>query len=299
MGYTCRNTWFLGSRDLPCCNQPYRRTTSSLLLKKGEARYSANKRFSFPLNDKRLYFDTYCTEVRASCDPNDKSAVPTGYGADNTIRANTDLEYKIRFQNTGNDTAFRVVIVDTLPPMLNPATLEAGVSSHPYRLDVYPGGILHFVFDPVALPDSSANEVASHGFVTFRIAQKPDLPGGTEIDNKAAIYFDFNDPVITNTAFHTIGQPFVTVEVSDPVVPGVTVAVQPNPFRDRAVLRLGGTGVRHGVLTLADAQGRIVRTQTFADGQCILERNGLPAGLYFFRIDTGGAAAARGKVEVH
>ncbi len=254
---------------------------------------------AFPQNDKRLYFDTYCTEVRASCDPNDKSAVPTGYGAYNTIRANTDLEYKIRFQNTGNDTAFRVVIIDTLPFVLNPVTIEAGASSHPYRLDVYPGGILHFVFDPIALPDSNVNEVASHGFVTFRIAQKPDLPDGTEIDNKAAIYFDFNDPVITNTAFHTVGQPFVTVEVSDPTTPGVTVAVQPNPFRDRAVLRLEGTGVRHGVLTLADAQGRIVRTQTFADGQCILERNGLPAGLYFFRIDTGGAVLARGKVEVH
>jgi len=254
---------------------------------------------AFPQNDEPLYFDTYCTEVRASCDPNDKSAVPTGYGTYNTIRANTDLEYKIRFQNTGNDTAFRVVIVDTLPSLLNPATLEAGVGSHPYRLDVFPGGILHFVFDPIALPDSNVNEVASHGFVTFRIAQKPDLPDGAEINNKAAIYFDFNDPVITNTAFHTIGQPFVTVEVDDPVAPGVTVAVQPNPFRDAAVVRLEGTGVRQGVFILADALGKVVRMQNFRDGQCTLERNGLPAGLYFFRIDVDGAPVAHGKVQAY
>ena len=253
---------------------------------------------AFPQNDGHLYFDTYCTEVRASCDPNDKSAVPTGYGPFNTIRSNTDLEYKIRFQNTGNDTAFRVLIIDTLPQVLDATKLEAGVASHPYRLDVYPGGILHFVFDPIALPDSNVNEVASHGFVTFRIAQKPDLPDGTEIDNRAAIYFDFNDPVITNVAWHTVGEPFVSVKVDDPLVPGVTAVLQPNPFHDRSLLRLEGIEVRQGVLTLFDAQGRTVYTRTFQGEQCFIERQGLPAGLYFFRINADGRPVVSGKVQM-
>ncbi|MBP6827314.1 MAG: hypothetical protein KA165_12200, partial [Saprospiraceae bacterium] len=161
--------------------------------------------------DNAITYDQDCGEVVASCDPNDKTAVPTGYDDQHLIRANETIEYKIRFQNTGTDTAFQVVIVDTLSPLLDARTLETGASSHPYHLEIYPGGILHFVFLPIALPDSNVNEIASHGYVKFRIGQQPDLADGTVIENTAAIYFDQNNPVFTNTAFHTIGYPFVQI----------------------------------------------------------------------------------------
>jgi uncharacterized repeat protein (TIGR01451 family) len=171
--------------------------------------------------DESLSYDQYCNEIRGSFDPNDKTAVPTGVGAEHVIRANEGIEYKIRFQNTGTDTAFRVVIVDTLSNLLDYNGFEAGASSHPYKLKIFPNGIVHFVFDPIALPDSNINEVASHGFVQFRITQQPDLPDGTRIENTAAIYFDQNEAVITNTAFHTIGYPF---QILDPL--GLSVGTQ-------------------------------------------------------------------------
>lgn len=254
---------------------------------------------AFAANEAMGFYDRACETVVASCDPNDKNAVPTGYGASHTIKANTDLEYKIRFQNTGTDTAFKVVIVDTLTSLLDATTLEAGASSHPYRLDVFPGGILHFVFDPIALPDSNVNEVESHGFVLFRIAQQPDLPDGTVIENHAAIYFDFNDPVITNTAWHTIGKPFVTLDVEAPAAPGVTVAVRPNPFHDRTVIALEGLQVGQGLITLFDIQGRILFTRTFQGNQFELERKDLNQGLYFFRISADGKSVAHGKLQAH
>lgn len=254
---------------------------------------------AFAANESMSFYDRACETVVASCDPNDKNAVPTGYGADHIIKANTDLEYKIRFQNTGTDTAFKVVIVDTLPSLLNAASIEAGASSHPYRLDIYPGGILHFVFDPIALPDSNVNEPASHGFVQFRIAQQPDLPDGTIINNSAAIYFDFNDPVITNTAWHTIGEPFVTLDVEAPVEPGVTVKIRPNPFHDRTVIQLDGMEIREGQFNLFDAQGRMVFTRTFQGNQFDLERKNLDQGLYFFRISADGKAVAHGKLQAY
>lgn len=164
---------------------------------------------AFGLSENAINYDQDCSEIRASCDPNDKTAIPVGLGDDHIIRANQTIEYKIRFQNTGNDTAFTVVVVDTLPAELDPRSLELGASSHPYRLEIYPGGILHFVFKPIVLPDSNINEVASHGYLEYRIAQQPDLPDGTVINNRAAIYFDQNEPVFTNTAFHTIGYPIV------------------------------------------------------------------------------------------
>ncbi len=254
---------------------------------------------AFAMNDDPIYHDIDCSEVVGSYDPNDKTATPTGYGPNHIIRENTDLEYKIRFQNTGTDTAFTVVIADTLSPLLDWATLEAGASSHSYRLEVRQGGILRFVFSPIALPDSNVNEAASHGFVKFRIAQKSDLPLGTVIENKASIYFDFNDAVVTNTAFHTIGAPYVVSSTYNPRFPQVGVEVRPNPFQDQAVLEVKGHEMRDGLLRLYDAQGRAVQVQVFEGNQCKIERNGVLNGSYFFQITDQGVPVSSGSLQVH
>ncbi|MCC6412140.1 MAG: T9SS type A sorting domain-containing protein [Saprospiraceae bacterium] len=253
---------------------------------------------AFALSDDPLYHDIDCIVVVGSFDPNDKAAVPTGYSSDNIIRANTDLEYKIRFQNTGTDTAFTVVIVDTLTALLNAFTIEPGAYSHPYRLDVLEYGILRFVFENIMLPDSFVNEPASHGFITFRIKQQPDLPNGTVIENSAAIYFDFNEPVITNTVFHTIGAPYVEVSTNNPFLPDVSVSVRPNPFEDRAVLEISGHDMQDGLLQLYDIRGRLVQSIGFTGNQCRLERGGLPTGNYFFHISDSGSPVSSGKVLV-
>ena len=170
-----------------------------------------------------------CQENVGSWDPNDIQAFPRGNGAEHWLDSNTAIEYKIRFQNTGTDTAFRVIIRDTLPPELAISSIKSGSSSHPYQMEIINGGILKFTFDPIVLPDSNVNEAASHGFVQFKIAQQPDLTPGTTLENSAAIYFDFNEPVITNTAFHTIRKPIryhaieapdeCSFEIEQPIMP--------------------------------------------------------------------------------
>ncbi len=254
---------------------------------------------AFPLNEAPAFSDIECKEVVGSFDPNEKSATPTGYSADHIIRANTGIEYTIQFQNTGTDTAFRVVVIDTLSPQLDFASLQAGVASHPYRLDVYEGGILQFVFDPILLPDSNVNEAASHGFVTFRIGQKAGLPAGTGINNHAAIYFDFNDPVITNTVRHTIGAPFVALNASHVEQPGLKVVLMPHPMHDYAILTVEGHMFRQGLLTLYDLYGRPVQTRYFTGEQCRIDRQNLLNGVYFFQVSEEGALVASGKLQVY
>ncbi|HND89452.1 MAG TPA: hypothetical protein PK971_14050, partial [Saprospiraceae bacterium] len=253
---------------------------------------------AFALNDDPLFQDEECSMVVGSFDPNDKSAVPTGYGAAHTIQANTDLEYKIRFQNTGTDTAFTVVIEDRLSPLLDWATFEAGASSHSYRADMLPGGLIRFVFKNILLPDSNVNPAASQGFVKFRVAQKRDLPDGTVIENKAAIFFDFNDPIVTNTTHHTIGKPYVTVSSHQPFLPDVQVEVKPNPFQDRATIEVRGHALREGWLMLYNAQGQVVSQRAFEGNQCTLLRQGLPTGTYFFFITDAGTPVSSGQVQV-
>ncbi|MBK8414162.1 MAG: T9SS type A sorting domain-containing protein [Bacteroidetes bacterium] len=57
------------------------------------------------------------------------------------------------------------------------------------------------------LPDSNTNEPQSHGYVQFSVEIDSSLAPGTSIENTAYIYFDFNAPIVTNTAVNTIEIP--------------------------------------------------------------------------------------------
>lgn len=157
-----------------------------------------------PMDDADPIIDIYCGIVTASLDPNDKTGFPLGIGSNHVIEPNQKIEYKIRFQNTGTDTAFTVVIRDTLDTDLDILSIQSGVSSHPYTFKLYGPRVLEWTFDNILLPDSTTNEQASNGFVTFEVNQSKDLADNTEINNTVGIYFDFNEPVITNTTSHII-----------------------------------------------------------------------------------------------
>lgn len=254
----------------------------------------------FPEDDGASYLSLDCQENIGAFDPNDKRAFPAGYGDEHFIARNTDLEYHIRFQNTGTDTAFTVVIRDTLDPNLNIASVRPGATSHSYEFDLYGNGILEFTFDDILLPDSNINEPASHGFVKFRIAQKPDLPNGTVIKNAAGIYFDFNHPVITNQTWHTIGENFIqVVDVEDFFGPQVKTVVAPNPFSEETYIRIEGLELpKGGTLYLFDALGKVVKTQVFQNNPFRLNAARLPAGIYLFQIQADGNLISSGKVMV-
>ena len=150
-----------------------------------------------------------CRELRGAYDPNIKEAFPVGEGPDHEIRAGSWIDYTVHFQNTGNDTAFLVVLRDTLPECLDLTTLSMGTSSHPYEWVLHENRELSITFDPIALPDSNVNVPGSQGFVHYSIKIPDDCLPGTEIKNRAGIYFDFNPVVLTDYTHHTIHKPVV------------------------------------------------------------------------------------------
>jgi uncharacterized repeat protein (TIGR01451 family) len=133
--------------------------------------------------------------VRGSFDPNDKQVNPPG----NLTYGKQTLDYTIRFQNTGTDTAFTVEVIDTLSPFLEVASLKILDASHPYTLKLTNSNVIKWTFDQILLPDSNTNEVLSHGFIRYSINTSADFLPFKKINNQAAIYFDFNEPVFTNT----------------------------------------------------------------------------------------------------
>ncbi|MES2619646.1 MAG: T9SS type A sorting domain-containing protein [Bacteroidota bacterium] len=141
---------------------------------------------------------TQCFTVVGSYDPNDKQVSPPS-----VVDTSGWLTYTINFQNTGSDTAIHIYITDTL---------DAGVDESTFQLLAYSmqpmvqltGNAVRFNFPNIYLPDSNVNEPASHGYVQYKVRVKNNLVRGTQIQNTAFIYFDFNAPVVTNTVTNTI-----------------------------------------------------------------------------------------------
>jgi len=147
--------------------------------------------------------ENYSVRSLCSFDPNDKSVVPRGCGAQGYITATDSLTYEIRFQNLGTAPAYHVVIRDTLDDDLDISTVTPIASSHSNVFEIN-GMELVWTFWGIELPHASLDEAGSNGFVRFKVKQLSGNPNGTEIENSAGIYFDLNDVVLTNLTLNTI-----------------------------------------------------------------------------------------------
>ncbi|MES2848333.1 MAG: SdrD B-like domain-containing protein [Bacteroidota bacterium] len=147
--------------------------------------------------------------VRGSYDPNDKQENYAGKMPLQHVVDGKYLDYTIRFQNTGTDTAFTIVVRDTLDVQLDASTFSMIAASHSYQVNIKDGKYITWIFKDIKLLDSFHNEPLSHGYITYRI--KPKLPIGIDdvISNRAAIYFDFNPAVLTNDQQTKIGGPAI------------------------------------------------------------------------------------------
>ncbi|MEO2059487.1 MAG: T9SS type A sorting domain-containing protein [Mesonia sp.] len=135
-------------------------------------------------------------EVVNSYDPNDKRVLE---GSQVHIDdAGKYLNYIIRFQNTGTANAQRVAIRDTLSANLDWNSLQMISSSDSYQMNIKNGNAVEFVFDGINLPYEDADEEGSQGYIAYKIKPKSDIAVGDIIAGDAAIYFDFNEPIITN-----------------------------------------------------------------------------------------------------
>jgi uncharacterized repeat protein (TIGR01451 family) len=136
---------------------------------------------------------TFCGNVVNSFDPNEKLVYPA-----ETIGPNEWLTYTINFQNTGTDTAYNIIVRDTLDSHLDISSFTYLASSHKPQVNVA-GNAVTFNFPNINLLDSLHNEPESHGWLQYKIKTLSSLPTFANVNNKASIYFDDNYPIVTNT----------------------------------------------------------------------------------------------------
>lgn len=254
-----------------------------------------------PQDDLDDNVEIVCTEVTVAVDPNDKSVKPVGLTSNHYIDSSDVLEYQINFQNTGTDTAFKVVIRDTLSQYLNIITTVSGASSHPYSFRIYGQGILEWTFDNILLPDSGINEVESHGFVKFKVNQVNNNPMGTLIENNAGIIFDFNAPIITNTTSNIVWD-WDSVALTVPLVyvKGVEIMVYPNPFTTSTTFILNGLETEKVItFELYDLIGNRVRIKEIISRSTFdVVKGELSRGLYLYKLSSEKQVIGVGKLLV-
>ena len=184
------------------------------------------------------------------------------------------LTYTMRFQNTGTADAVNIKLENVLDEKLDWATFMPISSSHDYFV-TRNGNVLEFMYPNIHLPDSTANEAGSHGYVSYKVKPKATFGLGDIVFNTANIFFDFNPAIVTNTATTEV---ISAMGISKNEISNVTM--HPNPVND--LLHLD---IRQGNLLsveVYDVNGRLC----ISANESIVNMESLSAGLYFVKVTT-------------
>jgi uncharacterized repeat protein (TIGR01451 family) len=227
---------------------------------------------------------TLSEEIVGSVDPNDKLVFYSGSELGGRLGSGDALIYRIRFQNVGNYYASRVIILDTLSEHLDANSITLQGESHELSSFHNDNGILRWEFIGIHLADSVNDEPNSHGFVQFRINLKENLPHGTQVDNSAAIQFDYNDFIITNTVSEII------FNASDVNRNALSLNFAPNPMHTNTSIRIQTNYNRLypapiSEVVVYNALGQMVHhTQNIDSESFELQRTSLLSGMYIVRV---------------
>jgi hypothetical protein len=231
----------------------------------------------------------YQQTVIGSFDPNFKEVSPKGNGTQGYIASKDSLlSYVIHFQNEGTYYAQNISVADTLDSDLDWTTLRPGYADHNYTTTVSENGVITFKFANINLPwKSQYGDVMSSGMVSYTIKRKRNLAQGTQFKNKAAIYFDYNAPVITNTTLNTLNDVLASVE-EKVILDNSDVVLYPNPASDLLSIAINAKETNKGSVSILDINGKIISSQTISleAGKNVIRENtsDLPSGIYFVQV---------------
>ncbi|HKR05692.1 MAG TPA: LamG-like jellyroll fold domain-containing protein [Bacteroidia bacterium] len=164
----------------------------------------------YPVIDDTIPADNYDTLIQTvvgGCDPNYIEVSPNTDVTPGFVTQGDYLYYTIHFQNTGTASAINVRVENNIEADFTVSSVEIIGASHAYTFTLDNSNMLTFFFDNINLPDSGSSYFGSSGFVMYRIKALPTLQIGDQLSNNANIFFDFNQPVLTNTVVTTIVSP--------------------------------------------------------------------------------------------
>ncbi len=212
-----------------------------------------------------------CFTIVNSYDPNQKDVYPVSQ-----IKPGDWLTYTIHFQNTGTDTAYRVVVRDTLSPYLDASSFAYLASSAPAIVQLM-GNAVAFSFLKIDLADSTTDPINSIGWLQYKVKTLPGLTLGTQVQNTASIYFDYNPAVVTNTTVNTLDTNAAPLGIK-PASSSSSIHLYPNP--NKGSLTLSTSGSINSTYTISDMLGHIVMQHTITSDTEAIDLPAAAEGVY-------------------
>ena len=214
--------------------------------------------------------------IIGSYDPNDIHVLE-GYSI-KLNAANDFLHYTVRFQNTGTANAINVLVTNKLDDNLDWSSFQLESTSHTGRVAIFDHNQIEFIFENIQLPDYTSNEPNSHGFISYKVKPKNSIIAGDEMANKAAIFFDFNPAIITNTVNTTIES---TATVTNESFSNL-VSIFPNPADNRINIKVNDQKIIK--VMIYSKLGQLIATKTESNISYI-NTSSLSSGLYLLKLE--------------
>ncbi|TBX71013.1 T9SS type A sorting domain-containing protein [Flavobacterium silvisoli] len=214
-----------------------------------------------------------------SFDPNDKTCTEGSTVSSSMI--GKYVHYVIRFENTGTANAKNIVIQDYInASKFDIASLVPLSSSASFVTKISNSNSVEFIFENINLPFDDAN---NDGYIAFKIKTKSSLVVGNTFSNNAYIYFDYNEPITTNTYTTTI-QALGTADFDFSSV----FSLSPVPTKNTLTITAKET-VNLSSVSIYNAFGQLIQVNTHP-GETVDVSN-LKTGSYFIKIisDKGSA----------
>lgn len=208
-----------------------------------------------------------------SYDPNDKRCLEGT--TINPSMIGQYVHYMIRFENTGTFPAENIVVKDMIDlSKFDISTLQMTDASNSCYTRIN-GNKVEFIFENINL---DFNDATNDGYVVFKIKTKSTLTIGSQITNNANIYFDYNFPIVTNTATST----FQVLSTDNFNFENYFI-VFPNPAKDILNIK-AKQEIEISSVTIYTMLGQII--QTIMQPSNTINVSDLKTGNYFLKVTT-------------
>ncbi|MCZ8196493.1 MAG: T9SS type A sorting domain-containing protein [Flavobacterium sp.] len=209
-----------------------------------------------------------------SFDPNDKTCLEGATITPNQV--GKEVHYMIRFENTGTANAQNIVVKD----MINTTKFDVNSlipisGSHPFVTRITNTNKVEFIFENIQLPFDDAN---NDGYVAFKIKTKPNLILGNTFSNTASIYFDYNFPIVTNTATTTVSNVLTNQDFEF----AYFISINPNPAKE--TLTINAQNIEVSSISIYNTLGQLVQVIPNAKEIKTIDVSQLKSGNYFIKV---------------
>ncbi|MBD0832420.1 DUF7619 domain-containing protein [Aestuariibaculum sediminum] len=208
-----------------------------------------------------------------SYDPNDAAILQGPYIT--ASQATEDLYFRLRFQNTGKASAININVETVLDSHIDISTFQPLYASHDFSTSISNGNQVNFNFDNINLADSTTDEPNSHGWVLYKAKPLSSFTTGDIIEAKASIFFDYNLPIVTNTASTQIE---TTMNILDADYSGLYI--YPNPVKNQ--IHLKGKSINQTKYFVSDLLGKPIKSGYVFNNE--IDVQDLSHGFYVLKI---------------